>query len=104
MKNIFIIMLVFCMSVYAQDIIEEVIEEIKRIEEIDSSETNNNINKNYNSIYEAIENDDLEYLKEVISTNNNFNINSKLPDDYENNLGGASLLLYSIYKNSRYIT
>ena len=104
MRNIFIIMFVFCMSIYAQDLIEEVIKEIERIEEIDLSETNNNINKNYNSIYEAIDNDDIEYVKEVISTNDNFNIDAKLPDDYENNLGGASLLLYSIYKNSRYVT
>ncbi|MEI0566535.1 ankyrin repeat domain-containing protein, partial [Brachyspira pulli] len=65
MRNIFIILLVFCVSVYAQDIIEEVIEEIERIEEIHLSETNNNINKNYNSIYEAIDNDDVEYNKRL---------------------------------------
>lgn len=100
MKNIFIIILVFCMAVYAQDV--EEIDEIKQIDEIDLLETN--INKNYNSIYEAIDNNDVEYVKEFIKTNNSFNIDSKLPDDYGNNLGGATPLLYSIYKNSRYIT
>ena len=47
------------MAVYAQDV--EEIDEIKQIDEIDLLETN--INKNYNSIYEAIDNNDVEYVK-----------------------------------------
>ena len=57
----------------------------------------------YHSLYEAIDNYDAEYIRTVIS-NENININSKLPDDYPNNLGGATLLLYSIYKNAGEIT
>ncbi|WP_300711419.1 ankyrin repeat domain-containing protein [uncultured Brachyspira sp.] len=58
---------------------------------------------NYYDLYEAIDNNDLEYIKLMIS-NDNINIDSKLPDDYTNNLGGATPLLYSIYKNNKGIT
>lgn len=109
MKNILIILFVFSVFIYAQDIenLENIIEDYEVLENdyyynrLDNDEVINN-NIEYTDVYEAIDNNDLEYIKTIISSN--ADINTKLPDNYEDNLGGATPLLYSIYKNNRYIT
>ncbi len=90
MKKIVILMFSFYLLLYSQ---------------YDYFENNDTyaVEKKYNNLYEAIDNNDAEYIKSIIS-NDDININSKLPDDYEDNLGGATPLLYSIYKNTREIT
>ena len=75
MKKVFAVIVLFYLSVYGYDY----------------------------SFYEAIDNNDAEYIKELIMRGD-FDINTKLPNDYSNNLGGATPLLYSIYKNTRDIT
>ena len=130
MRNIFIIMFCFCTFIYGENIqsgytnenndimydnyiyndytnyVNPVLEnDIINTNNIDTNYTSefDITNKNYTNLYEAIDNNDIEYIKFAIS-NNNIDINSKLPDDYTNNLGGATLLLYSIYKNAKDIT
>lgn len=93
MKKVFIIMLYFSIFLFAEDFTEIVTNEV----------SDDNFTISYENIYEAIDNYDAEYIRTAIS-NGNVNINSKLPDDYPNNLGGATLLLYSIYKNAGEIT
>lgn len=97
MKKIFFIIFFLSAVIFAEDVFIE--DEFI----IDNDEIIDSIENRYNNLYEAIDNNDAEYIKSVIS-NDNININSKLPDDYPNNLGGATLLLYSIYRNSREIT
>ncbi|KLI36373.1 ankyrin [Brachyspira hyodysenteriae] len=93
MKKIFIIMLYFSVFLFAEDFTEILTNEVSE----------ENLIVSYESIYDAIDNYDAEYIRTAIS-NGNININSKLPDDYTNNLGGATPLLYSIYKNAGEIT
>ncbi|WP_028329854.1 ankyrin repeat domain-containing protein [Brachyspira alvinipulli] len=68
--------------------------------------TNNIVNITNNNgisvLYEAIDNNNIEYIKELII--NGINLNVRLPDNYTNNLSGATPLLYSIYKNNTDIT
>ncbi|WP_300367269.1 ankyrin repeat domain-containing protein [Brachyspira sp.] len=96
MRTIFILIFCFSLFLYSQYDHYDFADHMENIE--------NNISKtHYNNLYEAIDNNDLKYIKSIIS-NDDININSKLPEDYANNLGGATPLLYSIYKNNREIT
>lgn len=85
-----IIIMIFCLSIFlfAEDFDDYIFEE--KIE-------------SYTDLYEAIDNYDTEYVINAIS-NGSIDINSKLPEDYPDNLGGATFLLYSIYRNARDIT
>ena len=75
-------------------------------EQYDDINTDNLINITNNNgisvLYDAIDNNNIEYIKELIT--NGINLNVRLPDNYTNNLSGATPLLYSIYKNNTDIT
>ena len=119
MKKIFIIMFYFSAFIFSQENDNYIFTNEMINDNVYTNNTNEIVNSNYNvnyinefdynldikynSLYEAIDNYDAEYVRTVIS-NENINLNSKLPDDYPNNLGGATPLLYSIYKNAREIT
>ncbi|OEJ15253.1 hypothetical protein BFL38_13180 [Brachyspira hampsonii] len=93
MKKIVIIIFYLSIFLFAEDFTDIVTDEMSDYD----------LNISYDNLYEAIDNYDADYIRTAIS-NGNINIDSKLTDDYPNNLGGATLLLYSIYKNAGEIT
>ncbi|MEI0486679.1 ankyrin repeat domain-containing protein [Brachyspira intermedia] len=108
MKKVFIIMFYLSAFIFSQENDNDIFTNNSVNDNVYTNYTNEvevdyNSEIKYHSLYEAIDNYDAEYIRTVIS-NENININSKLPDDYPNNLGGATLLLYSIYKNAGEIT
>ena len=108
MKKVFIIMFYLSAFIFSQENDNDIFTNNSVNDNVYTNYTNEvevdyNAEIKYHSLYEAIDNYDAEYIRTVIS-NENININSKLPDDYPNNLGGATLLLYSIYKNAGEIT
>ena len=121
MKKIFIIMFYFSAFIFSQENenyiftndgmndnaytnhTNEIVNRDYNINYTNEVEFDYNLDIKYNNLYEAIDNCDADYVRTIIS-NEYININAKLPDDYPNNLGGATPLLYSIYKNAREIT
>ncbi|WP_302279613.1 ankyrin repeat domain-containing protein [Brachyspira pilosicoli] len=53
-----------------------------------------------NKIFNAIEDNDINYIKYVLE-NDIQSLKSRLPKDYENNLEGATPLLYAIYNDKK---
>ncbi|WP_297204616.1 ankyrin repeat domain-containing protein [uncultured Brachyspira sp.] len=91
MKKILFAILFFYSFIYAQ-----------QIEDTNETFININNDRGISVLYDAIDNNDIEYIKELIT--NNIDLNVRLPDNYDNNLSGATPLLYSIYKNNLDIT
>lgn len=120
MRNILFVMLFLHAFIYAEvhqnDNVYKTDDDIYQNDDVykindDIYQTNNNEQKNTINItnnkgisvlYEAIDSNNIEYIKELIT--NGINLNVKLPDGYTNNLSGATPLLYSIYKNKKDIT
>ncbi|MEI0603851.1 ankyrin repeat domain-containing protein [Brachyspira alvinipulli] len=94
-------------NIYSNDNIEQYNDiqsnDNEQYDNINTNNTKNITNSNGISVlYDAIDHNNIEYIEELIKYGVNLNV--RLPDNYTNNLSGATPLLYSIYKNNSYIT